>query len=86
MAAECESEADFLLLQMCPGSHKNKQVRAYYIAEDIYEIELPEELSDLPQLGDNPETGIIGYIIICNGEEITIIVDEEAYMAWKYFD
>ena len=69
---------------MCPHSEKSG-VKAYYVADDIYEIELPEHLDQLPQLGEFPEEGIIGYIIIANGEEITIIVDEEAYMMWKYF-
>ena len=69
---------------MCPCSDK-KQVKAYYVAEDIYEIVLPDDLEQLPQLGEIPEEGIIGYIIIANGEEITIIADEEAYMAWQYF-
>ena len=69
---------------MCPRSDK-KQVKAYYVADDIYEIVLPDDLEQLPQLGEIPEEGIIGYIIIANGEEITIIADEEAYMAWQYF-
>ena len=55
------------------------------MAEDIFEIDLPQNLASLPQLGDIEETGIIGYIIIANGEEITIIVDEEAYLTWQYF-
>ena len=58
----------------------------YYIAKDIFEIDLPEHLSSLPQLGDIEETGIIGYIIIANGEEITIITDEEAFISWKNFN
>ena len=61
------------------------EIKAYYVAEDIFEIDLPEDLSSLPQLGDIEETGIIGYIIIANGEEITIITDEEAFITWKYF-
>ena len=69
---------------MCPCNEKS-DVKAYYVADDIYEIELPEHLEQLPQLGEIPEEGIIGYIIIANGEQITIIVDEEAYMTWKYF-
>ena len=69
---------------MCPKAEKN-EVKAYYIADDIYEISLPEHLDQLPQLGEIPEEGIIGYIIIANGEEITIIADEEAYIAWMYF-
>ena len=69
---------------MCPHSEK-RNVKAYYVVDDIYKIELPEHLDQLPQLGEFPEEGIIGYTIIANGEEITIIVDEEAYMMWKYF-
>ena len=70
---------------MCPSAQQ-QNIKAYYIAEDIYEIDLPEQLSSLPQLGDIEETGIIGYIIIANGEEITIITDEEAFIAWQYLN
>ena len=69
---------------MCPTNDNKTDVKAYYMADDIYEIELPEHLENLPALGDIEETGIIGYIIIANGEEITIITDEEAYMNWIY--
>ena len=69
---------------MCPPSHR-KPVKVNYIAEDIYEIDLPDHLDQLPQLGEITEEGIIGYIIIANGEEITIIADEEAYLTWMYF-
>ena len=54
------------------------------MADDIYEIELPETLENLPALGDIEESGIIGYIIIANGEEITIVADEEAYLTWQH--
>ena len=70
---------------MCPRSEQSR-VKAYYVAEDISEIDLPKSLENLPQLGDIEDTGIIGYIIIANGEEITIIIDEEAYLIWKYFE
>ena len=59
-------------------------IKAYYVADDIYEIELPETLENLPALGDIKESGIIGYIIIANGEEITIVADEEAYLTWQH--
>ena len=59
-------------------------MKAFYVADDIYEINLPDRLDQLPQLGEIPEEGIIGYIIIADGEEITIITDEEAYITWKY--
>ena len=68
---------------MCPRADRS-DIKAYYVADDIYEIELPDNLTNLPQLGDIEESGIIGYIIIANGEEITIIADEEAYLTWKY--
>ena len=68
---------------MCPCEEQS-EIKAYYVADDIYEIELPDNLANLPQLGDIEESGIIGYIIIANGEEITIIADEEAYLTWKY--
>ena len=58
-----------------------KDIKAYYVADDIYEIELPETLENLPALG---ESGIIGYIIIANGEEITIVADEEANLTWQH--
>ena len=70
---------------MCPRDQQT-EVKAYYVAEDIFEIDLPEDLSSLPQLGDVEETDIIGYIIIVNGEEITIITDEQAFITWKYFN
>ena len=69
---------------MCPSAQQ-QNIKAYYVAEDIFEIDLPDQLSSLPQLGDMEESGIIGYIIIANGEEITIITDEEAYITWQYF-
>ena len=68
---------------MCPRSN-SKEIKAYYVADDIYEIDLPETLENLPALGDIEESGIIGYIIIANGEEITIITDKEEYLAWSY--
>ena len=69
---------------MCPHS-EHKVVQAFYVADDIYEINLPDHLDQLPQLGEILEEGITGYIIIADGEEITIIADEEAYMTWQYF-
>ena len=65
---------------MCPPSVR--QFKAYYVAEEVTEIELPSHLQDLPQLGDIEETGIIGYVIIANGEEITIIANEQEYLAY----
>ena len=61
-----------------------KDIKAYYVADNIYEIELPETLENLPALGDIEESGIIEYIIIANGEEITIVADEEAYLTWQH--
>ena len=66
---------------MCPHRNKNS-IKVYYIAEEINEIQLPTELENLPELGDMEESGIIGYIIIENGVEITIITNEEEYMAY----
>ena len=66
---------------MCPHMNK-KSVKAYYVADDVTEIQLPTELENLPELGDIEESGIIGYIIIANGEEITIIANEEEYIAY----
>ena len=69
---------------MCPISGDEVQVKAYYISDDIYEINLPDTLENLPQLGDIEDTSILGYIIIANGEEITIITNEEEYLSWQY--
>ena len=66
---------------MCPPTQK-KCLKAYYVAKDITEITLPSESADLPELGDNPESGIIGYILILNGEEITIITNKQEYLAY----
>ena len=71
-----------LIFQMCPVS--DIQIKAYYIADDIYEINLPETLENLPQLGDIEDSEILGYIIIANGEEITIITNEKEYLSWRY--
>ena len=79
-----DSKADCMIFQMCPPS-KRKAVQAYYVADDIYEINLPEHLDQLLQLGEIQEEGIIGYIILADGEEITITADEEAYLTWQYF-
>ena len=64
---------------------KGTKHKSLYVAEDISEIDLLENLASLPQLGDIEDTGIIGYIIITNRKEITIITDEEAYLTWQYF-
>ena len=71
------------LFQMCPVI-ESSDIKAFYIADDIYELSLPDLLESLPQLGEIEEEGVIGYILIANGEEITIIADEEAYLSWKY--
>ena len=39
---------------MCPPSDKS-DIKVYYVTDDIYEIELPEHLDQLPQLGEFPE-------------------------------
>ena len=49
-----------------------------------YELDLPENLENVPQLGDIEDSNIIGYIIIANGEEITIITNEEEYLSRRY--
>ena len=56
---------------------KCKKIEAHYISDEIYNIQLP--LDNLPELGDIPEQGIFGYILISNREEITIITSEEEY-------
>ena len=56
------------------------EIEAYYISDDIYPIQLP--LDNLPELGDNPETDIFGYILITSNQEITIITDQEGYDDW----
>ena len=73
-----------LLFQMCPIRGDEVKIKAYYVSDDIYEINLPETLETLPQLGDIEDTSILGYIIIANGEEITIITNEEEYLSWYY--
>ena len=69
---------------MCPIRGDEVKIKAYYVSDDIYEINLPETLESLPQLGDIEDTSILGYIIIANGEEITIIMNEEEYLSWYY--
>ena len=66
---------------MCPPSTCH-QIKAFYVSDEITEIALPTELENLPELGNLPETGIIGYIIISNGEEITIITNEQEYLQY----
>ena len=66
---------------MCPSS-TCREIKAFYISDEITEIALPTELENLPELSDNPETGIIGYSLIFNGEEITIITNEEEYLEY----
>ena len=63
---------------MCHGLQR--EIKAYYISDNIYEIDLP--LENLPELGDLHEEGIIAYILISNGEEITIINNQEEYDHW----
>ena len=69
---------------MCPSSEQRKnQIKAYYISVDVTEIDFSGEFDSLPQLGDNPETGIIAYLLISNGEEITIIVNEQEFLLYQ---
>ena len=69
---------------MCPSSQQRKnEIKAYYISVDVTEIEFPSDFDSLPQLGDNPETGILAYLLISNGEEITIIVNEQEFMLYQ---
>ena len=63
---------------MCHG--QKVEIKAYYISDDIIEIELP--LENLPELGDRGEEGIFGYILISNGEELTIITNVDEYNNW----
>ena len=67
---------------MCYGKvfEQEVEIKAYHVAEEIVEIELP--IADLPELGDRGEEGIVGYILISNGEELTIIANEEEYQNW----
>ena len=60
---------------------KKLEIEAYYISEEIFTIQLP--FADLPELGDNPEEGILGYILISNGQEITIITSPQEYEQWQ---
>ena len=55
-------------------------IKVYYVSDSIEEIVLPIE--NLPELGDTQEEGIIGYILISNGEELTIITNQQEYEAW----
>ena len=59
---------------------KGKKIEAHYISDEVYTIQLP--IDNLPELGDIPEEGIFGYILISNREEITIITSEEEYEQW----
>ena len=69
---------------MCPSSQQRKnEIKAYYISVDVTEIEFPSDFDSLLQLGDNPETGIVAYLLISNGEEITIIVNEQEFMLYQ---
>ena len=57
-----------------------QKIEAHYISDEVYTIQLP--IDNLPELGDIPEEGIFGYILIANGEEITIITSQEEYEHW----
>lgn len=63
---------------MCHSHRTN--IKVYYVSDSIEEIVLPIE--NLPELGDTQEEGIIGYILISNGEELTIITNQQEYEAW----
>ena len=65
---------------MCQSHENKKDIKAYYVSDDLYEIELP--LPNLPELGDLAQDEIIAYILISNGEEITIINNTEEYETW----
>ena len=81
---EVTERAIAVCFRCAPHNRNASTVKAYYISDDIEEINLPEHLADLPELGDIEETGIIGYILIANREEITIITNQEEYLSWLY--
>ena len=65
---------------MCQSQENKKDIKAYYVSDDVYEIELP--LPNFPELGNLAQDEIIAYILISNGEEITIINNTEEYETW----
>ena len=67
---------------MCPSPQQN-QIKVYHVSVDVTKIQFPIEFENLPQLGDNPETGIIAYLLISNGEEITVIANEQEYILYQ---
>ena len=65
---------------MCPSQHNVRDIKAYYVSDDVYELQLP--LDNLPELGDIEQEGVIAYILISKGKEITIINNTDEYEQW----
>ena len=72
---------------MCPSRNvqRFKEIKAYWVLpSQITEIELPDSMANLPQLGDfNPDNPLhLGYLIITEGEDIYIFTDDDVYQDW----
>ena len=68
---------------MCPSKtvQKDKEIKAYLvIPSQITEIDLPDTIANLPQLGDfNPNNpSLLGYLIVTEREDIYIFINDEA--------
>ena len=72
---------------MCPFKtvQRDKEIKAYLVVpSQITEIDLPDTIANLPQLGDfNPNnSNLLGYLIVTEGEDIYIFTNDEAYQDW----
>ena len=64
---------------------KVKEIKAYWVPpSQITEIELPDSMANLSQLGDfNPNNPLhLGYLIITECEDIYIFTDDDVYQDW----
>ena len=72
---------------MCPSKtvQRDKEIKAYLVVpSQITEIDLPDTIANLPQLGDfNPDNpNVLGYLIVMEDEDIYIFTNDEAYQDW----
>ena len=64
---------------------RQKEIKAYWVLpSQITEIDLPNSMADLPQLGDfNPDNpSHLGYLIVTEGEDFYIFTDDDTYQDW----
>ena len=84
MAAESDSNDDCSTILDVPIPPSREQYHSLLHIGWCWRNCFTWPLSWFAQMGHIEDTGILGYIIIASGEEITIITNEEEYLSWYY--